>query len=52
MSEHRCVCVCVCNVTPETAGVHVSPTAASELHKGNHQRGNTQHLWLHEEAPS
>lgn len=50
MSEHRCVRVC--NITPETAGVHVSPTAASELHKGNHQRGNTQHLWLHEEAPS
>ena len=47
-----CVCVCVRNSIPETVGVHVSPTEASEQHKEIQQRGNTPHLWLHEEAPS
>lgn len=46
------LCVRVCNVKPETAEVHGGPTAASELHEGNHQHGNTRRLWLHEEAPS
>lgn len=45
-------CVYACNVTPETAEVHVSPTAASVLHKGNQQHENTRRLWLHEEAPN
>lgn len=54
MSWLVCVCVCVhgCDVKPETAEVHVGPAAASELHEGNHQHGNTQRLWLHKEAPS
>lgn len=42
----------VCDASPETGGVHASPTAASEPHKGNPQHGNTQHLWLHVAAPS
>lgn len=52
MSWLLCVCVHVCDVKPETAEVHVGPAAASELHEGNHQHGNTQRLWLHEEALS
>ena len=42
----------VSNIKPETEEVREGPTAASGLHEGNHQHGNTRHLWLHEEDPS
>lgn len=46
------VCVCLCNAAPETAGVHTSPTAASERHNWNPPHENTQRLWLHEQVQS